>query len=243
MPVSAWSGQQDPLYLSMLARTQFDMISLDMQHGMQTESSIIRGIAALMPFGKPIMVRVPVGRFDLVSKFLDAGAHGIIAPMINSVEDARQFVSYGKYIPTGDRSFGASQAATLMGMSPVDYVKAGNENTLLIAMIETQQAVDAMDDILDVDGIDGVFCGPADLSISVRQNLVPDPYGEDTIDIVKSMVSAARERGKYAGAWCASPEVVARMNDLGFHFTTLGFDQTYVSQGANAMLSSLEYRK
>ena len=98
MAVSAWTGMQDPLYLTELANTGFDAITMDMQHGMQSENSVIRGIAALAPLGKPVIVRVPVGRFDFVSRALDAGAHGVIAPMINTVEDAKQLVSYAKYL-------------------------------------------------------------------------------------------------------------------------------------------------
>ena len=106
MAVSAWSGMQDPMYIAALARTKIDAVTLDMQHGMQTESSLITGITALAPTGKPCIVRIPVGRFDLVSRALDMGAHGIIAPMVNTVEDAKELVSYSKYIPVGDRSFG-----------------------------------------------------------------------------------------------------------------------------------------
>ena len=135
MILSAWSGMQDPMYLAALARTGIDAVTLDMQHGMQTETSLIAGITALAPTGKPCLVRIPVGRFDLVSRALDAGAHGIIAPMINSVEDAEQLVSFAKYIPVGDRSFGAAYAASIMGVPPVEYVKAANTNTTIFAFI------------------------------------------------------------------------------------------------------------
>lgn len=243
VPVSAWSGQQDPFYLQLLAKTNIDLVTLDMQHGMQTENSVIRGIAAVMPSGKPMMIRIPVGRFDLVSRALDAGAHGIIAPMINTVEDAKALVSAAKYIPVGDRSFGPTHGAGLMGLTNPEYVTQANEHIPIMAMIETAEAVSNMAAILDLDGIDGIFLGPGDLSISIRQNVVPDPYGPDTIDIIKTMPLEAHKRGKTAFAWCAGPEHVDLATELGFDCCFMGHDITYLQRGIDTMLSEVKTRK
>lgn len=239
MALSGWSGLNDPFYHATLAQTDLDVITLDMQHGMVTEEGAIRAIAAVLPFGKPVVIRIPVGRFDFVSKALDAGAHGIIAPMINTVEDAKALVSFGKYLPVGDRSFGASHAAMLNGMPPVEYVKGGNANTVLLAMIETQEAVDNMEAIADVDGIDGLFCGPGDLSISVRGDLQPDPYGEATIGIIGDMVACAKKRDMVAAAWCGSVAHARKVADMGFDFAALGHDSLYLTQGANRMIGEI----
>ena len=241
--MSAWASVQDTLYLAMLAGTDFDAITLDMQHGMQTENSVIRGIAAIAPKGKPVVIRIPVGRFDFASKALDAGAHAIIAPMINTVEDAKKLVSFTKYIPVGDRSYGPSQAVGVLGVERETYVEAANKSTVVYAMIETREAVANAEAILDIDGIDGVFVGPADLSISVRQNTLPDPYGRDTIGIVEDLAKAAKARGKLAAAFCVTPAHAETVYKLGYRFMALGFDQSYLSNGANAMLSGLSFRK
>ncbi len=215
MVVTAWSGQQDSLYFSLLARTNFDCITLDMQHGMATEDSVIRGIAAIAPSGKPTVVRIPVGRFDLVSKVLDAGAHGAIAPMINTVEDAEQLVSFAKYVPNGDRSFGPTQVMGVLNVGMEEYVKSADEKTVIFAMIETKQAVENMEAIADVDGIDGLFCGPGDLSISMRGNNIPDAYGKDTLHIVEKIAATAHGRGKLAGSWCGTVEQMELVNKIG----------------------------
>ena len=241
--MAAWSSVQDTLYLSMLAGTDFDSVTLDMQHGMQTEDSVIRGIAAMAPTGKPIVIRIPVGRFDFASKALDAGAHAIIAPMVNTVEDAEKLVSFTKYIPVGDRSYGPTQAVNVLNSDREAYVAAANKSTVAFAMIETREAVSNMEAILDVDGIDGVFIGPADLSISVRQNSVPDPYGPDTIGIVEEVAKAAKARGKIAAAFCVTPEHAETVHALGYRFMALGFDHTYLADGANSMLGELSFRK
>jgi len=241
--MSAWSGIPDPFYLGMLVRTGFDVITLDMQHGMQTENSVIRGIAAIMPSGKPTMIRIPVGRFDLVSRALDAGAHGIIAPMINTLDDAKALVSAARYIPVGDRSFGPGQVAGLMGITNPEYVTQANDHIPIMAMIETAEAVSNMEAILDLDGIDGIFLGPGDLSISIRQNVVPDPYGPDTIDIIKTMPIEAHKRGKYAFAWCAGPEHVDIATELGFDCCFMGHDISYLQRGIDTMLGEIKTRK
>ncbi len=240
--VSAWSAIPNPLYLSMLAKCDFDAVTLDMQHGMQTETSVIDGIMALAPIGKPVVVRIPVGRFDFASKALDAGAHGIIAPMINTAEDARRFAGACKYIPVGERSFGVTQATHVLGTDRDTYVTHANDHTMALAMIETREAVENMEAILDVDGIDGVFCGPADLSISVRQNPIPDVYGPDTIEIVKAMAKAARDRGKIAAAFCMDIAALEMVQGFGYRFASYGFDSTYLSLGANAELAKVSFR-
>lgn len=240
--MTAWTSVQDTLYLNTLAATVFDAITLDMQHGMQTDDSVIRGISAIAPTGKPVIVRIPVGRFDFASKALDAGAHAIIAPMINSVEDARQLVSFTKYIPMGDRSYGPTQAVRTLGTDPKSYVKSANHETRVFAMIETRQAVDNMEEIAALDGIDGVFCGPADLSISITGNIVPDPYGDSTIDIVKRMADVARENGKIAASFCGNVEAVETCHALGYRVMALGFDLSYLQHGADRMLGELSFR-
>lgn len=240
--MSAWSSVQDTLYLSTLSDTAFDAITLDMQHGMQTEDSVIRGIAAIAPKGKPVVVRIPVGRYDFASKALDAGAHGIIAPMVNTVEDAQQLVSFTKYIPVGDRSFGPTQAVSTLGLDRTDYLKGANSKTLNFAMIETVEAVENMEAILDVDGIDGVFCGPGDLSVSVRQDIIPDLFGPDTLPIIERMGAAARERNKMASVFCVGPDHVEIAQKAGYRFIAMGFDLSYLTNGANRMLSELSFR-
>ncbi|MEP0941611.1 MAG: aldolase/citrate lyase family protein [Rhizobiaceae bacterium] len=242
MIISGWTGMQDPLYLAELANSDFDAVTMDMQHGMQSENSVIRGIATIVPLGKPVIVRIPVGRFDFASRALDAGAHGIIAPMINTVEDAKQLVSFSKYLPTGDRSYGPTQVAGLLRAPAADYVTNANTNTFVLAMIETAQAVENMEAILDLDGIDGIFCGPGDLSISIRGNVIPDAYGPDTIDIIRRMPVEAKKRGKKAYTWCGTAQQLETANELGFDYAALANDPFYLKNGIHATLSNLSFR-
>ena len=128
-------------------------------------------ISSVALAGKPTIVRVPVGEFALASRLLDAGASGILAPMINSGEDARRLVEFVKFPPLGQRSWGPRAALTLSGLDGPAYLKAANAMTQAIAMIETRAALDALDEILGVEGVDGVFVGPSDLSIALSGGL------------------------------------------------------------------------
>ncbi len=240
--LTAWTSIQDTLYHSALTATNFDAVTLDMQHGMQTEDSVIRGIAAMAPSGKPVIVRIPVGRFDFASRSLDAGANAIIAPMINTLDDAKRLVEFTKYIPLGNRSYGPTQAVGVLKADRDEYVSNANDVTRVFAMIETRQAVENMEAIVALDGIDGVFCGPADLSISVRNNPLPDPYGADTVEIVRDMAQAARAHDKTAAAFCSSAEHVELVHEMGYRLISFGFDSMYLGTGANTLLSQLSFR-
>lgn len=163
--LSAWSSLPEPLTVEILAHSAFDAVTLDMQHGGHDEASILRSLGLVLNAGKPPVVRIPVGRFDMASRALDFGAHAVIAPMINSVDDARRFAAAMKYPPVGERSWGVFRANADYGApGSNDYLTTANHDTLAFAMIETRDAYDALDAILDVRGIDGVFVGPSDFS-------------------------------------------------------------------------------
>ena len=163
----AWVTVNEPAVAEWLAREAFDAVALDMQHGAIDFDGAMRSILSVALAGKPTIVRVPVGEFALASQLLDAGASGILAPMINSGDDARRLVEFVKFPPLGRRSWGPRTALPLSGLDATAYLNAANAMTQAIAMIETRAALDALDDILAVEGVDGVFVGPSDLSIAL----------------------------------------------------------------------------
>ena len=146
---TAWSAIPDPLVAEFLARTAFDAVTLDMQHGCHSTESVMRGVAAVTLAGKPAIVRIPVGRFEMASRALDFGATAVIAPMVNSLADARAFAGSMKYPPLGERSWGPTRVLALKGIPDSQaYLASANRETLAIAMIETQAALAALDDII-----------------------------------------------------------------------------------------------
>ena len=164
----AWVGMNEPAVAEALAREAFDAVVLDMQHGAFDFVGASRAILSVALAGKPTIVRVPVGEFSLASRLLDAGAAGIIAPMVNSRDDARRLVAFTKFLPLGERSWGPRAVLPLSGFDAPAYLAAANGMTQTIAMIETRAALDALDEILAVEGVDGVFIGPSDLSIALN---------------------------------------------------------------------------
>ena len=153
-------GIPEPTVADALARENFDVMIFDMQHSAQDFTSIRHGINATHHAGKPSAVRLALDDFGHGAKLLDMGAELIIAPMINSVADARTFAAAVKYAPLGERSWGGSRMLHLSGLDAQSYLQQANQKTVALAMIETKMAFAAVDDILAVPGIDGVFIGP-----------------------------------------------------------------------------------
>jgi len=240
--VSAWCGITDPRYLEAIAEYDFDAVVLDMQHGFFDETSIQNAIATLVARGKAPLVRIPLARWDTASRVMDFGALAVIAPMINTADNARAFVSATRFVPVGERSFGPRHAASLYGIDSNEYLNNFDQCSLALAMIETRQAYDNLDEIIAVDGIDGVLIGPGDLSISFRQNPVPDAYGVDTIDIVKDIVSRSKQAGKKVAAFSFDTKAANMLNGLGVDIISVGLDVTYIADGVKSHLSGLDFR-
>ena len=241
--VTAWIGMPGRHWIEAIATANFDAVTLDMQHGTHGEEGALAAIGSVAMLGKPALLRIPVGRFDLASRALDAGAHAVIAPMINCVEDARAFAAHMKYPPVGQRSYGPTVAVRTLGIGAAgDYVPHANAETLAIAMIETREAYDALDDILGVDGIDGVFMGPADFSVSIQGGGMPVPFGDDTIGMIEDMATRARHRGKCAAAFAHTPDAANRAHALGYRLIAAGLDAMYLRQGIDPILGALNFR-
>jgi 4-hydroxy-2-oxoheptanedioate aldolase len=237
---TAWSVIPDPLVAELLARSAYDAVTLDMQHGGHTTDSILRGIGAVALAGKPAIVRVPVGRNDVASRALDFGAAAVIAPMVNSREDAWAFADAMKYPPMGGRSWGPLRSLTLHGYAdPQAYLHAANSDTLAIAMIETRTAVDALDEMLGLDGIDGVFVGPSDFSIALSDGDRVHPEDTEMLNATEAVAIRTRAAGKFACAFALTTQSARRYSDMGFRLIALSLDAECLMQGAAALLDGV----
>jgi len=233
-----WSTLTDTILVDNVARAGFDAVLLDSQHGLHDVASLIAGIGAVAGAGKPAIVRIPVGDGALASRVLDFGAEAVLAPMVNSVEDALALVGATKYPPIGERSWGPARALVLRGTDGQSHLSAGNRVTVTIAMIETDRALGFLDDILAVDGIDGVFVGPSDLSITMSDGarLAPmDPMLDTALAMVADKANAA---GKFAGVYAANAERAVFFRSLGYRLIGLGSDVVYLASGIRTMLAA-----
>ena len=236
---TAWSALPDTLVAEALAATDMDAVTLDMQHGGHHEDSVLRSLAPIIAAGKPGLVRIPVGRFDMASRALDFGADAVIAPMVNSLEDARAFATAMKYPPLGQRSWGPSFAMPRRGNTNAgDWLQHANHQTLAFAMIETREALAIVDDILAVPGIDGVFVGPSDFSIAWTNGQKMDPALEDMMDAIAHISARAMAAKKYAGIYVVDPALVGRFTGMGYRLVALGGEHRYMALGAASLLEA-----
>lgn len=235
---AAWVSVPEPLIVETLLREGFDAAVLDMQHGGFDMASAAAGIAACALVGKPAIVRVPVDGFPAASRLLDAGAAAVVAPMINSAEDARRLAAFTKFPPLGERSWGPGRASAFTGLAGSDYLAEANGLHLTIAMIETVEALAAIDAILAVPGIDGVFVGPSDLSIALSRGAEVAP-GSPAVDEALTRVEAsARAAGKFAGLFCFTGRDAAAMATRGFALMTVATDLLLMREAARAELAA-----
>ncbi|WP_262273313.1 HpcH/HpaI aldolase family protein [Microvirga yunnanensis] len=236
--LTAWCGLPDPSVAGILAREAFDAVVLDMQHGAVDFPAALQAVPLVAAAGKPALVRLPVGDFATASRFLDAGGTGAIAPMINTVEDARRFAAFMKYPPTGERSWGAYGALPLTGMEPGDYLRKANDLTVSFAMVETREALAIVDDVLAVPGIDGVFVGPSDLSIALARGGGVNPTGAEVEKALDHVLARAKAAGKLAAVYAQSGDRAAELSAKGFHMVSIGNDIAMLRSGAHAALAA-----
>jgi 4-hydroxy-2-oxoheptanedioate aldolase len=234
----AWITVNEPAVAEWLAREAFDAVALDMQHGALDLAGALRSILSVAGAGKPTIVRIPVGEFALASQLLDAGASGILAPMINSGDDARRLVDHVKFPPLGQRSWGPRTALPLSGLGPAAYLNAANAMTQAIAMIETRAALDALDDILAVDGVDGVFVGPSDLSIALSGGVSVEPRGAALMTEARRVAERAKAHRKYAAMFCFDGADARAMLALGYRVCTIASDHALMRTAAQAELAA-----
>jgi len=236
--ISAWIGIPDPLFVNHLAQEAFDAVVLDMQHGVWDIGSAAVGIGQGRLAGKPVLARIPVGDFASASRLLDAGASGIIAPMINSASDARALATATKYPPLGERSWGPTLAMNHTGLSATEYLAAANQQTVAIAMIETRAALDAADEIMRVDGIDGIFVGPSDLSIALSDGAKVAPDTAQVDAVLKHLIARCRAHGKFACVFGSNGERAGELLKMGFDFVIAGADTQQLRSGAASAIAA-----
>jgi len=238
---SAWCTLASPITAETIAREGFAAVVIDQQHGLWDTASIIACVGALHHAGSTPMVRVPVGDYAMVSRALDFGAEAIIAPMINTERDARQFAAVAKYPPLGERSWGPQRAMALQDRTvTTDYLREANDGTLTLAMIETPTALGNVDAIAATPGIDALFVGPYDLSTALSGGKAQDVQAPEVEREIDRICAAARKAGKIPGIYCRDAERALVMAKRGFRFITIGSDLGIVRDGAAAQLKALK---
>jgi 4-hydroxy-2-oxoheptanedioate aldolase len=238
---SGWCALPAPILVEVLAREGFSAVSIDMQHGLWDFAGAVTGIGASHAAGAAPIVRIPYNDFAMASRALDMGAEGIIAPMINTVEDARKFVAVAKFPPMGERSWGPNRAMMLGDFADQKaYLRDANERTVTIAMVETRTALSNINAIAATPGIDVLFVGPSDLSITMSNGAVLDPVSKEVETALDTIVAAAKKAGKVAGLYCANADRAVKMAKRGFGYLAVGSDLGFFRDGIAAQMKVLK---
>lgn len=231
--VNGWCAIPSPITAEILGRAGFDMVTVDLQHGLIDYQMALTMCQVLQGLPAPVLCRVPWNEPGIIMKCLDAGFTGLICPMINTKEDARRLVEAARYAPVGGRSFGPTRANMVHGAT---YARNANEKVLVLAMIETREALSNLDAILGVDGIDGVYVGPSDLGLSLGYEPTLEPTEAAVIEAIAEIAARTRAAGLIAGVHTGSPTMIKAMFERGFHFASLLTDARLFT---NALAKSL----
>ncbi|MBM3529084.1 MAG: 2,4-dihydroxyhept-2-ene-1,7-dioic acid aldolase [Alphaproteobacteria bacterium] len=238
---TGWCTLPAPVVVETIAREGFPAVTIDQQHGLWDTAATVTGIAAIRMAGAAPVVRIPLGAFDTASRALDMGAEGIVAPMINTVADAKAFVNAAKFPPIGERSWGPTRAMTLAGVPDMkQYLREANAATVTLAMIETRTAMANIDAIAGTPGIDVLFVGPSDLSIGLSDGAELDPHSPTVEAALEKIVAACKKAGKVAGLYCANAERATACAKRGFRFLAVGSDLGFLRAGAAAQVRTLK---
>jgi 4-hydroxy-2-oxoheptanedioate aldolase len=234
-----WVNLADPFLARTIARSRLDGVVLDMQHGTFDTATVLQTIGEVAGVGKSTIVRVPVGDFAMAARAFDMGAAGVIAPMINTADDARAFVDFVKYPPVGRRSWGPMRAMDLADRTDATaHLHAGDRETLALVMLETRDALANIDEILAVPGIDGTFVGPFDLSVSLSNGSYVDPSSTALTEALHHVQARTAAAGKIPAAFGGASERVKMLTDYGFRLINVGWDTVYVDVGIEAMVKA-----
>lgn len=213
-----WLATFDPVAVEQLGSVGYDYVCLDLQHGLVDYNSVVPTLQALGGSSTVPLARAPWNEPGIIGKILDAGTMGVIVPMVNSPEEAAQAVRACRYPPAGARSWGPTRANPALGGG---YFEDANQQIACIPMVETREAVERLDDILQVEGIDAVYVGPADLAISYGLKPAGDhPNSSDFQDALSRIVELCRANGVTPGIH-TEPSMVGRRLEQGFGMVTV----------------------
>ena len=235
--VGGWLQIPSAYAAEVMCKAGYDALTVDLQHGVQDYHSLVACFQAMTPQGPVPLARVPWNEPGIVGKVLDAGAMGIICPLVNTADEARALVKSMRYPPLGSRSHGPIRAG-VYGEAGT-YYKTANDDVLCIPMIETEQAVRNIDAILEVPGIDAVYMGPGDLGLSMGLPPALDREEPEILTHYETVIRACQKRGVFAGLHNATPEYAMRMSAMGFRYVVLSSDAAILLRAATVEVETI----
>ncbi len=234
--VNAWVSCDSPYVAEVLSHAGYDAVTIDHQHGMFGLDRVITLLQAVS--SGPAMPMVRCSHLDLaeIGKLLDAGAYGLICPSIDTAEQCRALVSACRYPPVGRRSFGPSRGLLYGGS---DYVERANATVQVWAMIESSEALNNMEEIVNVSGLDGVYVGPNDMALSLGVQPGTSPVDAKVQEALRKVLEVGHAAGIAVGAYCADAAMAVALVEDGYDLVTPGNDVVLLREGAASRLAAI----
>lgn len=234
--VNGWLAIANSFSAETMAHQGWDTLTIDLQHGVVDYQAMVGMLQAISTTPTVPLVRVPWLEPGILMKTLDAGAYGVICPMVNTREDAQKLVAWTHYAPRGTRSFGPVRALLYGG---ADYPKHANDTIVVFAMIETAQALDNLDAILSVEGLDAIYIGPSDLSLALGCTPTFDDVDPKAAQAIDHILARAKAHGVAAGIHNGRPDVALQRIAKGFDLVTVSSDARLMAAGAQQILGAM----
>jgi 4-hydroxy-2-oxoheptanedioate aldolase len=234
--VNGWLAIPNSFSAETMAHQGWDSLTIDLQHGVVDYQAMVPMLQAISTTPTVPVVRVPWLDPASIMKALDAGAYAVICPMVNTREDAQKLVAWSHYAPRGTRSFGPIRALLYGG---ADYAAHANDTIVTFAMIETAQALDNLDAILSVEGLDAVYIGPSDLSLALGCKPVFDDVDPPVAQAIDHILERATAHGLKAGIHNGRTDVALARIAKGFRFVTVSSDARLMAAGAQQVMAQM----
>ena len=235
--IGLWCSLSSNYAVEAVAGAGFDWLLLDMEHSPNDLTDVLSQLQAAAPYPTSAVVRLPWNDFVATKRMLDIGAQSVLFPYVQNAEEARQAVASTRYPPAGIRGVAGATRATRFGRIK-DYAKHAHEEICVLVQVETKEALEHLESIADVEGVDGVFIGPADLHASL--GYPGDVANPAVLPIIDDAIKRIRARGKAPGILYADEKLARRYLELGALFVAVGADVGLLARGADALAAKFK---
>jgi len=232
-----WLNLGSSIAAETVGMAGFDWVLIDLEHGLGMENDVLHQLQAIEHTPAAALVRVESFERQRFHRILDLGAEGIMCPRINTPQEAQRAADAMRYQPEGVRGVALMIRATNFGANSVEYLASSKDTLVGIIQVESEQALNCLDGIAAIDGIDVLFIGPSDLSMAL--GIFGQLDHPRFIDALKATVAAANKAGKAAGILMRNPQEFKKYHDLGFRFIACGADVGFIASGARNVASTL----
>ncbi|ANY87168.1 MULTISPECIES: 4-hydroxy-2-oxoheptanedioate aldolase [Pseudomonas] len=236
--IGLWLGLADPYCAELAANAGFDWLLIDGEHAPNDLRSLLGQLQAIAPYPSQAVVRPVIGETALIKQLLDVGAQTLLVPMVESADQARQLVSAMRYPPSGVRGVGSALARASRWNTIPGYLDHADAQMCLLVQIENREGLANLDAICAVEGVDGVFIGPADLSAAMGHR--GNPGHPEVQAAIEDAIVRIRDAGKAAGILSADQTLARRYIELGAAFVAVGVDTTVLMRGLQALMGAFK---